>query len=608
MKKIDGDARTIRELLKGAKYSIDYYQREYKWQTKQAIELLDDLADAFLDDHDASNAREAVADYGHYFLGSIIVSAKNNQKFVIDGQQRLTTLTLLLIHLHNLSRGREDVAPLGELVFSERFSKKSFNLDVEERTPCMEALFNQQPYDPTDRPESVRNIVGRYQDIEEHFPKELTEGSLPYFVDWLIENVHLVEITAYADEDAYTIFETMNDRGLSLTPTDMLKGYLLANITDEPKKLAASKTWKTRVGALVSLGKDEEADAVKTWLRSQYAETIRERKKGAKPGDFDRLGTEFHRWVREHDDTVGLRKSDDFVAFIENDFNFYSRQYLRLREAARDLKPELETVFFNARHEFTLQYPLLLAPLLASDPDDIVLRKMRAVASFVDILITRRLWNFRQISYSTMQYAMFLVMREIRGKALPELVEILKTRLDAEKETFASNDRLRIHQQNRYSVHLILARLTDHIERESGMPSRFLEYVSEKKTRHEVEHIWSNHPEDHTEEFKSSADFAEYRNRIGGLLILPKSFNASFGDLPYEKKLEHYNAQNLLARSLHAAAYDHNPGFVSFAKKSGLPFKSHSTFKMADLDARQDLYRRLAETVWTRARLEQELA
>lgn len=607
MKKIDGQARTIRELLKGAKYSIDYYQREYKWQTKQTLELLEDLADAFLDDHDPSHAREEVANYGHYFLGSIIVSVKNSQKFVIDGQQRLTTLTLLLIYLHNLSRDRKAVTPLGELIFSEKYSKKSFNLDVEERTPCMEALFNQQPYDPTDRPESVRNIAGRYGDIEDHFPEGLTEAALPYFVDWLIENVHLVEITAYSDEDAYTIFETMNDRGLSLTPTDMLKGYLLANITDDQKKLAASKTWKTRVGALVSFGKDEEADAVKTWLRSRYAESIRERKKGAKPGDFDRLGTEFHRWVREHDDTLGLKKSDDFVGFIENDFNFYTRQYLRVREAARDLKPELEAVYFNARHEFTLQYPLLLAPLFATDSDDIVLKKMRAVATFVDILVTRRLWNFRQISYSTMQYAMFVVMRDIRGKTLPELVEILKGKLATEKETFSSNDRLRLHQQNRYSIHLILARLTDHIERESGMPSRFLEYVSEKKTRHEVEHIWANHPQEHADEFKSASDFAEYRNRIGGLLLLPKSFNASFGDLPYEKKLEHYNAQNLLARSLHVGAYDHNPGFVGYVKKSGLPFKPHASFKMADLDARQELYRRLAEEVWSTARLDREL-
>ena len=46
------------------------------------------------------------------------------------------------------------------------------------------------------------------------FPDELRGEALPFFVDWLMENVHLVEITAYSDDDAYTIFETMNDRGL----------------------------------------------------------------------------------------------------------------------------------------------------------------------------------------------------------------------------------------------------------------------------------------------------------------------------------------------------------------------------------------------------------
>ena len=94
---IDGKGRTIRELLAGHKYSIDYYQREYKWQQKQVAELIDDLADKFLESHEEGNERSAVADYGHYFLGSIIISDKDGQKFIIDGQQRLTTLTLLLI-------------------------------------------------------------------------------------------------------------------------------------------------------------------------------------------------------------------------------------------------------------------------------------------------------------------------------------------------------------------------------------------------------------------------------------------------------------------------------------------------------------------------------
>src|SRR5260370_23018693 len=113
----------------------------------------------------------------------------------------------------------------------------------------------------------------RYGDILDGFPHELSGLSLPYFVDWLVENVHLIEITAYCDGDAYTIFETMNDRGLSLTPADMLKGYLLANITDSERRTRASRMWKERVQALAEIGKDEDADGIKSWLRSQYAET-----------------------------------------------------------------------------------------------------------------------------------------------------------------------------------------------------------------------------------------------------------------------------------------------------------------------------------------------
>ena len=85
---IDGKGRTIRELLAGHKYSIDYYQREYKWHQKQVAELVDKLlADKFLESHEEGNERSAVAEYGHYFLGSIIISDKDGQKFIIDGQR-----------------------------------------------------------------------------------------------------------------------------------------------------------------------------------------------------------------------------------------------------------------------------------------------------------------------------------------------------------------------------------------------------------------------------------------------------------------------------------------------------------------------------------------
>jgi hypothetical protein len=589
-REIDGKGRSVRELLAGRKYSIDFYQREYKWQKKQVSELLDDLAGKFLEYYEEGHERSAVADYGHYFLGSTIISDKEGQKFIIDGQQRLTTVTLLLIYLQHQVQDSEQKGQIADLIFSQKYGKRSFNLDIPERTACMEALYAGQEFIDPDSPESIANILARYSDIEDLFPDELKGAAFPYFVDWLIENVHFVEITAYTDDDAYTIFETMNDRGLSLTPADMLKGYLLANINDAARRNQTSRIWKERVQALAEIGKDEDADGIKSWLRSQYAESIRDRKRGAAPQDFDLIGTEFHRWVRDHKDALKLSTSTEFARFIERDFAFYSGWYERLRRAAETFTPGLECVFFNAQHNFTLQYPVLLAPLRVEDPEEVALRKIRIAAAYLDIVIHRRIWNWRAIDYSTMQYAMFLVMRDIRSKPEAELRTALRKSLDTETEIFSSNDRFSLHGMNGRQIHRLLARIIEYVETRSGQPSRYTEYAQRGKHGYEIEHIWADHPERHADEFGHPTDFQEYRNRIGDLLLLPKSFNASYGDLPYNEKREHYMGQNLLAKSLHEKAYEHNPGFKRFIAESEVPIKAHTEFRKVDLDARQALY------------------
>ena len=609
MREIRGDAKNIRSLLGGAKFAIDYYQREYRWRKKQVAELLDDLSGKFLESHEVGNERSAVADYGHYFLGSIIISDKDGQKFIIDGQQRLTSLTLLLIHIYRQLDDEEQMGQLADLIFSTKFGKRSFNLDVKERAPCMDALFTGQSFEENGHSESVVNILNRYQDIEEIFPDDLEGEALPFFADWLIENVHLVEITAYSDADAYTIFETMNDRGLSLTPTDMLKGYLLANITDTDRRNAASNVWRKRISSLQKIGKDEDADAVKSWLRSQHAQTIRERKRGAKPRDFDLIGTEFHRWVRDHEEVLGLASSVAFGYFIEEDFAFYSGWYQRIREAAETLTPGLEAIYYNAQNNFTLQYPVLLAPLRQSDSEEAVCRKLRIVAGYIDILIARRVWNWKSTSYSAMQYNMFqLIILKIRGKTANELADILVSRLEDEEEYwFSDNPVFSLHGQNRRQILQLLARMTDFVETNSGRQSRYVEYIERSgKNGYEVEHIWANHPERHQDEFSHPSDFSGYRNRIGGLLILPKSFNASYGDKPYSDKREHYLKQNLLAQSLHEKAYENDPGFRRFVEQTRLPFEAHCEFKKAEMDARQSLYGALAEQIWNPAQLTRE--
>ena len=206
----------------------------------------------------------------------------------------MTTLTLLLIHVHGCLTEPDQKTQIADLIFSMRYGRRSFNLDVEERTACMEALFEGKAIDDAGQPESVINIIDRFHDVTELVDDAVLETALPYFADWLIENVYLVEITAHSDADAYTIFETMNDRGLSLAPTDMLKGYLLANISDSEHRDSANQVWRTQVAVLRELGKDEDADAIKAWLRGKHAESIRERSRGAVPRDFDRIGAGFH--------------------------------------------------------------------------------------------------------------------------------------------------------------------------------------------------------------------------------------------------------------------------------------------------------------------------
>lgn len=612
MKEIQAKTRSVRELLSDTKYGIDYYQREYKWQTKQIVELVSDLTTAFLEEYQPQHERKDVASYGHYFLGSIVISQPDEKKQIVDGQQRLTSLTLLLIYLHDIQKDRPDAVSIEKMIFSEEYGEKSFNLDIPERNECMNALFDGTPYDAVDQVESIQNLIGRYNDIVEAFPAEIAnDKALPYFVDWLRNKTQLVEITAYADADAYTIFETMNDRGLSLSNTDMLKGYLLASISDTAKRAEANKEIKQWLLTFAKRDserdtKESEADFFKAWLRAKYAQDIRERKKGAKPEDFDLIGTEYHRWVRAKDDLIGLNTSDDFNRWVRQDLRFFARVYLELLDASETLKPGLESVRFNADHGFTQQFQVLLAPLLPTDDEATVRAKLKLTADYLDCWLNRRLWNFKSIDYSTLQYATFLLTRELRNLSLDALRDKLITRLNNEQKELSLDDQPYLNNWNAKSLHRQLARFTHWLEEQSGQPGRYLEYIVRSgKNAYEIEHLWANHFERHTDEFAHAQEFSAHRNRVGGLVLLPKKINASLNDKAYSDKLEHYQSENLLARSLHPMCYVHNPGFLKLKAETGLPFKAFTEFKKANFDERFSLYKGIAERLWSADRLKE---
>ena len=600
MQKILGKEKTVGHLL-SQKYRIDYYQREYQWQANQIYELVEDLTRRFDQDYDEEDERADVRNYGLYFLGSIIVSEKDNERYIVDGQQRLTSLTLLLIYLDSLQKGRgeQDRVDITNLIYSTQYGSKSFNLDVPDRNACIEALLKGEAPDAIGQSQSVQNLVARFNDIGECFDDKFKEKALPYFLDWLKEKVIIVEITAASDDDAYTIFETMNDRGMPLSPTDMLKGYLLTSIRDESGRALAEGVWKEQTSKLREIDQNGDANCIKDWLRSQYADKIRERRRGANPEDFERIGTEFHRWVRDNREVIGLTDSTGFATFITNDLRFFTRAYSLIHDKAGSYDPDYGSVFFNGQCGFTLQYPLILSSLRLDDEEETVNRKVRLVSTFIEIMLARRMWNFWAISYNHIYYRVFLTMKDIRGKSLDdlrdELIRQLSPKGDWEHLKFTSI-RFSLHRTNSRQVRRLLARLTAFLEIKSGRDSRYQTYSGDS---YQIEHLWADHYERHQDEFDRPDDFVRYRNLIGGLVLLPGRDNASYRDKSYEDKLDLYAKHNLLACSLHPIAYQNDPGFTSFRQHSGLAFHPKLHFKKGDLDDRQALYNDLATLCWS---------
>ncbi len=605
VQQITGIAQPVIQLLSNRRYGLDFYQREYSWEDAQVVELIDDLAGRFQDEFDPSRERASVNSYRPYFLGPIVTAHRDGIRYLVDGQQRITTLSLLLIYVRQLldEDFREDAEALNSLIFSTAYGRKTFNIDVEERQGCMEAIYEDKEFDPSGQPDSVRNLWNRYQTIVERFPSDLQGETLPYFSDWLQHRVVLVDIGAPDQDMALEIFETMNDRGLRLSNTDMLKSYLLARVGDEDAIRDLNDSWRKRVTELVDAEKNADAEFVKAWLRGNYAQTQRERKANAAPGDFDIIGTAFHKWVRDNAGAIGLERESEYRRFVEVEFLELSRRYLQLLHASDEMQTGLEAVYCNARTGFTLQIPVILAAITPDDDDATFEQKAALVAGALDIYVVRRMVNYRNFGYSTVVYTMFNLIKEVRNQPVDEIRPALADWLAREDEQLDGIRTYSLTQRNRRYIHYILARMTAWLDSELGTGVTLTDYL-DRSRRHpfEVEHIWADKFDRHTDEFSNSFEFQEQRNKLGGLVLLPKDFNASYGDMPYEKKVEHYHAQNPLAQSLHPRAYENNPSFRRLRETHGLAFQAYpDSFTKADIKSRQELYLDLAKAIWNPA-------
>lgn len=604
--KIDADDISLAGILDRQKFTIDYFQREYRWEEKHMAQLLDDLSTAFLANYSVDHERHDVESYNGYYMGPVVMSNKDGQLSIIDGQQRLTSLTLLLIYLHNRQKNLDAAEPVDTLIFSEKYGKKTYNMQVPEREACLDALYNTGIYEYDGDDESVNNLVERYENIEASLAEEIDDAALPFFVSWLKERLVFVKIVTYSEENAYTIFETMNDRGLNLTPTEMLKGYLLSKVKDPMRKNQLNAEWKKRITELHEWSDDEDLEFFKAWFRAKFADTIRPGKKGASNEDFEKIGTTFHTWLKDKHTRLGLEKEKDFVDFVENKVDFYSRLYIKANNFQYvENKTGLERLYNLGwlRVAESLSMPLLLAPIVEKDRDEIQNVKLQLVAHYLECLMVYRSVNQRTTGQSSLRYTIFSLVKELRDKSVRQITTILKKRVLEIEEGLEGIEFFSLNQQNKKFVRYFLARITQYIENACGLHTtidHYLSYSTETGTKPvEIEHIWADNFTRHKDEFDQKTDFQFYRNTLGGLILLPRGTNQSFNKDTYEKKLPHYLKQNLLAQSLHPDCYQKNPNFTKTYRALKLAFKPHTEFKKADLEERTALYRSIAEKIWS---------
>lgn len=435
----------LSEVLYNHRYKIDVFQREYKWQDPQIEALINDLTSCFYKFFQEGDTIESYESYGTYFMGSIVLCRdKKNNLSIVDGQQRLTTFTILLVFLSHLQEQlqlpEDHCKNMTDFLYIKKGGQTSYILNIESRSDIMKLIIEspdsiyQRYEDLMSEPESIRNIVKGYMSIRKFFPEDMiTPSRLPLFIEWLLDNVVMVEIMTDNMDNAYTIFETMNDRGLNLRPAEILKGYLLSKIveTHEPeaerKAEEANKFWTERLEEMQSKHEINDSDYFRAWLRSKYAISQRSSKSGSSNEDFEKIGANFHSWVKDNTNRMKLKTADDYFFFIRSDFDYYSSLYEKIAKSKSEFDRGMELLYINSFWTIadSLAFPLLMAPVRKIDDNMAIDRKLSDVARYIDCFANVRTLQNRNITQTSIRNTIFELVKKIRNVDIDTLEDTL---------------------------------------------------------------------------------------------------------------------------------------------------------------------------------------
>lgn len=611
-KEITPDKQSVEDCLKQKTYYVDFYQREYVWKKETVETLLRDIFYPFEQSYelhkDEERSQETMEKYNWYYLNVFITNNVDGKVYIVDGQQRLTTLTLIATKLYHMLPDGATKNTLKSCIYAEdKYKGKLFCIDNDKRKDVMQCLLDNTEYKSHFKNKTEESLVNRYSDICKYIDaKNMDENKVSTFADYFLDRLVLVELAINKD-DTPMIFEVINDRGEALKPFEILKGKMVGLLAKSDTEIFSNK-WDQ---ALTRLPDMQDA-FFRDYLKSRFIFSSNGNIENA-------INNSYHRYIFDNNDIankLALRKSDkkhitNIKEFIKNDLTYYSELYAKVQTSN-----EVYIRYDREINTLSGQNQNILAACTLQDGKEN--EKAKCIAKETD-----RMWVLMNLngSYDSNDFQNYTYsLNKLLCNKEPEEYRAVFNKLIKKSISQQRN----IDENNQVSVLEYAAFQTRNY---TNLNTRFLRYffsrvehyicshtnqtmqndvfyVSTKtgnKTGYHIEHILSNN-EQNLGYFESSDEFNQKRNLLGGLLLLKGLDNISSGNEPYSDKLKTYSNGFLWGHSLCKDFYHSNKDFYSFNEllknNYGIEFKSYDIFNKKALEERNRLLYGLVKIIW----------
>lgn len=620
---VNPEKQNIHTLFSTTNYHIDFYQREYKWKDDTVLQLINDIFyhfDQSYTEHSNLDPSEqnVVKNYAWYYLNTYITNKAGNRMFVVDGQQRLTTLTLMLIALYHMcGPDKFNSEDLREWVKSKILGvgaggKKQFWMAHDKREPLMRALFdgNEASEDLLNDGITARHIIDNYNLIKKELSNRLSSRhKLDTFIFYFLGMVVIINLDVERT-DVPMVFEVINDRGVRLQPYEILKGKLLGDI-DKSEVDQYADIWDGALHKIEARGEGEVDTFFRTYLRAHFSET---RKQGQA---FD---GPYHRAIYEPNcnDTLHLKKNSQGVKdFLKGAFRYYAGLYLKLSQFGENEKSPIAECYYNSQlNRMDGHVMLIVAACDVNDPneDKKIAILSRAFDRAYVMLQLNRAYDSNQ--FQELLYTMHPFLRECSVEDIDKIIDErvldeIKQRRNTEANTlldYGQFKRVGYGDYNTRFLRYFLTRIEIFIAEGLGkkLQDSPYNYVSGtgKGNAYHVEHILARNDEsrslflDENGEYDESL-FETERNRFGALLLLKGQDNSSSGNELYADKLRTYaGSAPYFAQTLLPDFYKSNSAIKDFIMNSGLEIAPAEQFTVETLEKRSKLLYDITRKIW----------